>query len=253
MNLINKYRVTFLLFLSLSQINGAVAGQLQIAVSANFFKPLKVISAQFEKQSGHKVSISVGSTGKLYAQIINGAPFDIFLAADQRRPFALVEKGFALENSQFTYAKGALLLWSSDENQVDELGLSLRDPTLQYLAITNPKTAPYGSATIAVLKKLELYEQLKDKLVEGQNVGQTYQHINTEVVKQGFIPLSQVMIDGKITKGSSWLVPSDLYPEIKQDAVLLKQGENNPVATLFLAFLREDKTLSILHSFGYKG
>lgn len=254
MSIINRSRSAFLLpLLLLSQINSAYAGQLQIAVSANFFKPLKVIITQFEKQTGHNVSVSVGSTGKLYAQIINGAPFDLFLAADQHYPSALAEQGFAIKSSQFTYAKGALILWSSDEHLVDNNGLSLQNRELQHLAITNPKTAPYGAATISILKNLNLYEQLKDKLIEGQNISQTYQQISSGIVKQGFIPLSQVLTDGKIRKGSSWLVPPHLYPEIKQDAILLKQGENNPVAILFLAYLQNDQTLKTLRSFGYNG
>lgn len=228
------------------------AGQVSVAVAGNFFKPLKQLAAQFESESGHHVKISVAATGKLYAQILHGAPFDLFLSADQKRPASLIEKQFAKADSQFTYAQGQLVLWSKNSQVVDKQGNCLFSPTIDYLAIANPKTAPYGEQSINVLKNLGAYSLLSSKLVQGQNIGQTYQYLSSGSIEMGIIALSQVTEDGQINQGSYWLIPETLYQPIKQDAVLLKHGQNNQAALAFLHYLTTPAALQTIRDFGYK-
>lgn len=238
--------------LLLASSSFSFAGEISVAVAGNFFKPLKVLAAQFESQTGHKVQLSAGATGKLYAQIVNGAPFEVFLAADQKRITKLIEKKMAVKESQFTYAKGKLVFWSSDPTLIDAQGLRLKSPDIIHLAIANPKAAPYGEQAVNVLKKMGIYKQLQDKLVLGQNIGQTFQYVSNGNVQQGIVALSQVTIDGKITSGSSWIIPSSLYQAIQQDAVLLNKGKNNPAASEFLRYLKSPSAIKLIRSFGYE-
>lgn len=231
---------------------GALAEQVMIAVAGNFFKPLKVIAAEFERQSGHKALLSVGSTGKLYAQIVNGAPFEIFIAADQTRPKKLVEQHLAVIDTQFTYAQGKLVLWSKDKNQIDIQGKILQSKDLIHLAIVNPKIAPYGEAAVDVLKNIGVYQQLKPKLVLGQNLGQSFQQISSGAVKQGIIALSQVITNGKLISGSTWIIPESLYSPIQQDAILLNKGKENPAAIAFLTFLKSPTSQALIKAYGYE-
>lgn len=228
------------------------AGQVNVAVAGNFFKPLKTLATQFESESGHHVAISVAATGKLYAQILHGAPFDLFLAADQKRPASLINKQLAIAGSQFTYAQGQLVLWSNNTQAVDKQGYCLFSPAIDYLAIANPKVAPYGEQSINVLKNLGAYAQLASKLVQGQNIGQTYQYLSSGSIEMGIIALSQVTDNGQITQGSYWLIPESLYQPIKQDAVLLKHGQHNAAALAFLHYLTTPAALQTIQSFGYK-
>lgn len=248
MTALNKF-IGIILLLSSSF---SFADEISVAVAGNFFKPLKVLAAQFEAQTGHNVQLSVGATGKLYAQITNGAPFEVFLAADQKRPTKLVEQQLAVKESQFTYAKGKLVLWSSDPALIDAQGSRLKSPDLQHLAIANPKTAPYGEQATRALKNLGLYEQLEAKLVQGQNIGQAFQYVSSGNVQQGILALSQVTNDGQITSGSAWIIPGSLYQAIQQDAVLLDKGKNNPAAREFLAYLKTPAALQIISLFGYE-
>lgn len=230
----------------------ASAGEVNVAVAGNFFKPIKVLATEFEAKSGHKVALSVGATGKLYAQISNGAPFDVFFAADQRRPTKLVAEKLAVKNSQFTYAQGQLVLWSKEPGLIDTQGKRLSAPGMIRLAIANPKAAPYGEQAVNALKKLGLYKQLESKIVQGQNIGQTFQYVSSGSVQQGIIAMSQVTVNGEITTGSSWIIPSHLYDAIQQDAVLLEKGKNNPVAQQFLDYIQSPSALKIIRSFGYE-
>jgi molybdate transport system substrate-binding protein len=232
--------------------NFSFANDINVAVAGNFLKPLKILSTQFELETGHKLLLSVGSTGKLFTQINHGAPFEIFLAADQIRPTKLVEQQLADKDSQFTYAKGKLVLWSQEPDLIDPQGDRLKSQRLIHLAIANPKIAPYGAQALQVLKHLGLYSQLKDKLLFGQNVGQVFQYVSSGNVRQGIIPLSQVTNEGTITSGSAWIIPSNFYQPIKQDAVLLNHGKSNPAAHLFLNYLKSPQALSIIRSFGYE-
>jgi len=228
------------------------AGEVSVAVAGNFFKPIKVLAAEFEAKSGHKVALSVGATGKLYAQISNGAPFELFFAADQKRPTKLVEQKLAVKASQFTYAQGQLVLWSRNSGVIDAQGKRLSSPDIKRLAIANPKAAPYGEQAVNALTKLGLYKQLESKIVQAQNIGQTYQYVSSGSVEQGIIAMSQVTVNGQITTGSSWIIPSDLYDAIQQDAVLLEKGKNNPVAQQFLDYIKSPSALNIIRSFGYE-
>lgn len=223
-----------------------------IAVAGNFYKPLQVIATEFEQQSGHKALLSVGSTGKLYAQIVNGAPFEVFIAADQIRPKKLAEQDLAVIDTQFTYAQGKLVLWSKDKSQIDIQGKILKSNDLIHLAIVNPKLAPYGEAAVDVLTNMGVYQQLKPKLILGQNLGQSFQQVSSGAVKQGIIALSQVISDGELIEGSSWIIPESMYSPIQQDAILLNKGQKNPAAIAFLKFLKSPTSQALIKSYGYE-
>ncbi len=227
------------------------AETVQVAVAANFYKPLQQIAKQFEQDTQHKVEISVGSTGKLYAQIINGAPFEVFFAADQVRPSLLVKQGLAVAESQRSYAKGQLVLWSPNTNVVDLQGKVLNSDTFKHLGICNPKTAPYGAAAVEALEQLGLYSQVQAKLVEGQSVAQTFQQISSGAVELGFVALSQVLVDGEVSQGEAWMVPEQLYSPIKQDVVLLNKGKGNPAAQALVTYLKIQSTQELIKAAGY--
>jgi molybdate transport system substrate-binding protein len=223
----------------------------QVAVAANFTAPMQRIAAQFEQDTGNKAVLSFGSTGKFYAQIRNGAPFEVFLAADDDTPAKLEQEGLGLPGTRFTYAIGQLALWSPKDGYVDARGDVLRTGRFAHLAIGNPRTAPYGAAAVETLTKLALYERLKPKLVEGENISQTQQFVSTGNAELGFVALSQVWKDGKLTSGSAWIVPSKLYGPIRQDAVILKKGEANPAARALASYLTSAKAKAIIRAYGY--
>lgn len=223
----------------------ALADTVRIAVAANFTAAMKEIAKTFEKSSGHKTVVSYGSTGKLYTQIGHGAPFDIFMAADQTRPSLLEQKKRA--SQRFTYAIGKLVLWSKKEGlNID--AQYLRNADFKKLSIANPKTAPYGSAAIQILKNLGVYDKLASKLVIGDNIAQTYQFAATGNAKLGFIALAQIAL---VDQGSRWQVPPALYTPIRQDAVLLNRGGNNSAALAFLDYLKSDAAKAVIHKYGY--
>ena len=223
----------------------AQADKVHVAVAANFTAAMKEIVADFEKASGHDAVVSFGSTGKLYAQIIHGAPFEVFLAADQRRPQLLEEKNAA--SGRFTYAIGKLVLWSSDANQA--LGeQTLRDGDFNKLAIANPKTAPYGVAAVEIMRNLGLYGTLGSKLVQGESIAQTHQFVATGNAEFGFVALAQVALNAG---GSRWPIPDKLYTPIRQDAVLLDKGKENPAARALLDYLRSDAAQMVIRKYGY--
>lgn len=223
------------------------AGEVHAAVAANFARPLEEIGAAFEKATGHRVISSPGSTGKLHAQIKNGAPFDVFLAADAERPRLLEEEGSAVTGSRFTYALGRLVLWSAKPGFVDGTGKVLGGKGYKHLAIANPKTAPYGAAARQTLEKLGLWNRVSPRIVQGEDVGQTFQFVVTENAELGFVALSQ--LEGQA--GSRWLVPADLHAPIEQQAVLLARGRDNPAARAFLEFLKGKEGRAIVERSGY--
>jgi molybdate transport system substrate-binding protein len=238
-------------------LTAAIAGfahgdELQVAVAANFTAPMQQIAAQFEKDSGHKAVLSFGATGKFYAQIVNGAPFEILLAADDETPARLEKDGQGLPASRFTYAIGKLVLWSADPALVDGKGEVLKTGNFKHLAITNPKTAPYGAAAVETLTKLGLLASLQPRFVQSENISQTQQFIVTGNAELGFIALSQVLKDGRISAGSAWTVPANLYEPIRQDALLLAKGKGKPAAAALLAYLKGDKAKAIIKTFGYE-
>ncbi|QQS55574.1 MAG: molybdate ABC transporter substrate-binding protein [Candidatus Competibacteraceae bacterium] len=229
----------------------AQAGELQVAVAANFTAPMRKIAAEFEKDTGHKALLAFGATGKLYAQIKNGAPFQVFLAADDTTPAKLEAEGDTVPGSRFTYAIGTLVLWSAQPGFVDNQGGVLKKGPFKHLAMTNPKTAPYGAAAVATLMKLGLLDALQSKFVTGENVSQTYQFVVTGNAELGFIALSQVMIDGQLSGGSTWIVPADLHEAIRQDAAILAKGKDQPAALALVEYLKSEKAKAIIRSHGY--
>ncbi len=227
----------------------AFAGEARIAVAANFKSTLDELEAAFEAQSGHDVIVTSGSTGKLYAQIVNGAPFDVFLAADQARPMRLEAEGAAVVGSRFTYAVGRLALWDPDGVAVGPERLSRGDD--RRLAMANPDLAPYGAAARQVIAALNLSDATRDKLVFGENIGQTFAFIRTRNAELGFVALSQVLAAPAARRGAYWAPPQDMYDPIRQDAVLLARGAENDAARAFVAFLNSDDAASVIERHGY--
>lgn len=229
----------------------AHADETQIAVASNFAAPAQKIAAEFEKQTGHKAIIATGATGKFYAQIVNGAPFDILLAADDETPAKLEKNGYAVVGQRFTYAIGKLVLWSTKPAIVDANADVLKRGGFDHLSIANPKVAPYGAAAVESMKALGVYEALQSKLVMGENIAQTHQFVATGNAPLGFVALSQVLKDGKI-EGSYWIVPERLYSPIRQDAALLSKGKDNKAAAAFLDFIKTNKSAkAIILGYGY--
>ena len=222
------------------------ADQVKVAVAANFTAAMKVIAKGFEKSTGHRALISSGSTGKLYAQIVNGAPFAVFLAADRARPERLEDADKA--SRRFTYAIGKLVLWSTDPDTVDPEGKVLEAGDFNRLAIANPKTAPYGSAALEVLNNLGLGARLRSKLVRGDSIAQTHQFVATGGAQLGFVALAQLVL---VPQGSQWEVPQSLYRPIRQDAVLLQSGDDQPAALALLDYLGSEEARTVIRRFGY--
>lgn len=232
---------------------GAVqADEVQVAVAANFTAPIQAIAADFEKDTGHKLVAAYGATGQFYTQIKNGAPFEVFLSADDTTPEKLEKEGDTVKGSRFTYAVGTLALWSAKEGYVDGKGEVLKKNEYQHLSIANPKAAPYGLAATQVLEKLTLTEATKAKIVEGQNITQAYQFVSTGNAELGFVALSQIYKDGKVSSGSAWIVPADMHDPIKQDAVILNKGKDNAAAKALVEYLKGPKAAAVIKSYGYQ-
>ncbi|WP_332848276.1 molybdate ABC transporter substrate-binding protein [Massilia sp. S19_KUP03_FR1] len=244
------YRLALLLFAAAVSMP-AFADEVSVAVAANFTAPMKVIAAQFEKDTGHKVLASYGATGKFYAQIRNGAPFDILLAADDATPAKLDQESATAPNTRFTYAIGKLVLWSAQAGVVDAKGDVLKTGKFDHLAVANPKLAPYGLAAVETLQKLNLLTTWQAKFVTGENIGQTYQFVASGAASLGFVAMSQVYEGNKLKSGSAWMVPSHLYSPIRQDAVVLSRGGNKPAVAAFVTFLKGDAAKAIIRSYGY--
>lgn len=241
-----------LLALGLIFTSGAIADEVKVAVAANFTAPIQALAPAFEQATGHKLVASFGATGQFYAQIKNGAPFDVFLSADDSTPAKLESEGDIVPGSRFTYAIGSLVLWSADASYLDGSDAALKAGQFKHLSIANPKAAPYGLAATQVLDKLGLTATVKGKLVEGQNITQAHQFVSTGNAELGFVALSQVYKDGQVTSGSAWIVPDAMYDPIKQDAVILKQGANNPAAAALVEYLKGPEAAKVIKSFGYK-
>jgi molybdate transport system substrate-binding protein len=241
----------FILFFYLS-ITPAAAEEILAAVASNFLATFKKVGAKFEHDTGHTVVVSPGSSGKLYAQIQNGAPFDIFFSADVRRPKLLEQEGLAVKGSRFTYAVGRVTLWSRDPTMVNGDGKKvLSNNQFDHLAIANPKTAPYGQAALQTLQVLGLWEQVKNRLVQGENIGQTFQFVFSQNAQLGFVALSQVLDPNINESGSRWDVPTNVYDPLRQQAVLLVNGNKREAAKAFLEYVKGPKALGIIEQFGY--
>ena len=244
-------RILGALTLTFSSLHAAQAADVQVAVAANFTAPMQEIAALFAKETGHKADLSFGSTGKFYAQISNGAPFEVFLSADDKTAARLVSDGRAVGTTLMPYALGSLVLWSPTEGMVDGQGKVLATGTFAHLAGANPKLAPYGVAAMQALHKLGLADKLQSKIVMGENIGQTYQFVHTGNAQLGFVALSQVMKDGEISKGSAWRVPAEMHAPIRQDAVVLVRGKDNPAAAALMQYLKSDAARAVIQSYGY--
>jgi molybdate transport system substrate-binding protein len=245
-------RVLLGLYAAVACVAVTQAGEVQVAVAANFSAPMQAIATAFERESGHKVLSSFGATGQFYAQIVNGAPFEVFLSADQSTPAKLLSEGYGVAGTQFTYAIGALALWSAKAINMVDGGAVLKAGEFKHLAIANPKTAPYGLAATQVLAKLGLTEAVKSTLVEGQNIAQTLQFVASGNAELGFVALSQVYKEGQISSGSAWRVPTELHEPIKQDALLLSKGKDNPAAKALMEFLQGPQAAALINAYGYQ-
>jgi molybdate transport system substrate-binding protein len=237
--------------LALMAWGAAQAGEVQVAVAANFTAPMRTIAAEFQKDTGHKAVLAFGATGKFYAQIVNGAPFEVLLAADDETPARLETEHRAVPGTRFTYATGRLALWSAQAGYVDNQGRVLGTGDYAHLAIANPKTAPYGAAAIETLTALNLLERVRGRLVQGDNIAQAWQFVSTGNASLGFVALAQVYRDGRFTSGSGWIVPAGLHKPIRQDAVILARGGANPAAQALAGYLKSGKARDIIRSYGY--
>ncbi len=228
------------------------AGEATIAVAANFNGSMEIIKPAFEKATGHTLTVAYGTVGKFYAQIKNGAPFDVLVSSDEAVPIRLEKEGLALPETRYTYAIGKLMLWSSKPGFVDDQGDVLKRGDFRHLAVANPKTAVYGAAAVEVMDRLGLRATLEPKWVTGENITQTYQFVFTGNADLGFVALSQIYKDGKYAEGSHWAVPQMLYPVLRQDVVLLTRGKDNPAARALVDYLKSDFAKQVIHSHGYE-
>jgi molybdate transport system substrate-binding protein len=227
---------------------GAIGGEAHVAVAANFALPLNALGEAFGRQTGHKLVASAGSTGKLYAQIKNGAPFDVFLSADDVAPKRLEDDKLAAPGSRFTYALGRLVLWSPHDGLVDPAGAVLKGDGYRRLAMANPRLAPYGAAAQQVMEKLGVWRAAQGKVVQGENIAQTFQFVASGNADLGFVALAQ--LDAAKT-GSRWIVPSALHTPIRQDAVVLRRAAANAAAHAFAEYLRGAEARQRIRAFGY--
>lgn len=237
--------------LALMAAFAAHSAEVSVAVAANFTAPMQRIAAQFEQDTGHKAVLSFGATGKFYAQIANGAPFGVLLAADDATPQKIAREGLGNGATRFTYAIGRLVLWSKQPGYVDAEGQVLRTGDWKHIAIANPKLAPYGLAAMQTLDKLGLAAQVQPRVVTGENIGQTYQFAASGNAPLGFVALSQVMENGQLREGSAWVVPATMHAPIRQDAIVLQRGKGNPAADALMQYLRGEKARAVIRAYGY--
>jgi molybdate transport system substrate-binding protein len=239
--------VAFLLFIE----RPAASAEVQVAVASNFERPMRRIAEQFAADTGHQALISTGATGAFFAQIEHGAPFEVFLAADSKTPGRLETDGFTVAGSRFVYALGALVLWSTRPGYVDGAGAVLRTGDFRHLAIANPQLAPYGAAAEETLTSLKLLDALRPRLVQGETIAQTHQFVASGNAELGFVARSQVDAPDTPKTGSYWVVPAGLYSPIRQEAVLLRKGANNPAARALCEYLTRPKVRDMIRSYGY--
>jgi len=231
------------------------AGEVNVAVAANFAAPMQKIAQAFAQDTGHTAVLALGSTGKLYAQIKHGAPFHLLLAADTETPAKLVAEGSALTGSAFTYATGRLALWSQQTGVVDDQGRVLQGPLSQQskvkLALADPRLAPYGAAAVQTLTQMGVWARWQSRVVQGDNIAQAYQFVASENALLGFVALSQVWADGRVNQGSVWVVPQHLHEPLRQDAVLLTKGKDQAAALALMAYLKGERAKAIIRAYGY--
>lgn len=240
-----------LLLFCFFQVQSVYATKINVAVAANFLVTMEELATQYEAESGIMLNISSASSGKIYAQIMNGAPYDVFLSADQIYTQKLIENNKALRKSRFVYARGTLVLWSRSKKLIDQNTL-LRD-NFKYLSIANPKLAPYGAAAEEVMSALGVKDALKRKIVKGESVGQAFQFVATGNAEYGFVAASQVLnTRNTMNRSDYWLVPSDLYTPILQEAVMLSRSSGDVAARDFMSFLQSSVAKAIIGKYGYQ-
>jgi len=239
------------LFLAVSS-TPASAEKVLIAVAANFAGAAEIIVQNFNLDTGNDARITTGSTGKLYSQIIEGAPFDILLSADTKTPARLETDGLAVPGSVFTYAVGKLSMWSADPTRIGpDPRAALADPSLRFIAIANPDLAPYGAAAREVLQGMDLWQGLQSRIVQGQNIGQTFGLVQSGAAEIGFVARSALDAGGAPAGGSRWDVPDALFAPLQQDAALLQQGADNPAAAAFMTYLAGPEARDTIQHYGY--
>jgi len=239
--------------LSLIISSNLYAAKTTIAVATNFSKTIEEIGQAFAKETEHTARFSFGPTGKLFAQISNGAPFDIFFAANEKTPKAAVEQSLTVKNSYFIYAQGALALYSPSLPVATQKQVVLTDSAFRYVAIANPKTAPYGTQAVNFLKNIGLYDTVKSKLVNGEGIAHAFQYVITGNAQLGFVALSHLVDPASPAqnKGEYWIIPQSDYEPINQAAVMLKHGANNPAAQAFMDYIKSEKAIEIIKKYGY--
>lgn len=229
----------------------AHAGQVSVAVASNFTAPMKELAPVYEKATGDKLEVSFGATGAFYAQIKNGAPYDVLLAANAGTPAKAIKEGLAVEGTSFTYAMGKLILWSPKEGLIKDID-SLKSDDVKKIAVADAKLAPYGEAAVQTMEAKGVFKALEPKFVIGNNIGKTFQFVKSENAQAGFVAKSQVFKNGKLVGGSAWEIPADLYKPIRQDAVLLNPGKDNEAAKRFLDFIRNSpEATKVREAYGY--
>lgn len=244
-------KLLFGLLLALAE--PVLADEVQVAVAANFMAPMKAIAADFEKDTGHKTVLAFGTVGKFYAQIHNGAPFEVMVAADEETPAKLARDGLGLGDTRYVYAIGKLVLWSAKPGFVDDKGEVLKKGDFQHLALANPKLAVYGAAGMDVMKRLGVLPALEPKFVFAENITQAHMFVSSGTAELGFVAYSQVAgKDGSgIASGSAWMVPQEFYSPIRQDVIVLAKGKDNPAASALASYLKTPKAKAVIRSFGY--
>lgn len=246
-------RILSLLLMVVAAVTAtAHSAEVPVAVAANFTAPMQKIAAAFEQDTGHKAVPAFGATGKFHAQIRNGAPFQMLLAADDETPARLEKEGLAVPGSRFTYATGRLVLWSAQPGLVDARGEVLGTGSFERIALADPRLAPYGAAAVQMLTRLNQLQRLQPRFVQGESIGQAYQFVATGNAPLGFVALSQVMAEGRIAQGSAWVVPAALHAPLRQDAIILSAGKDNPAAAALAAYLQGARARAILRGYGYE-
>ncbi|MDO9118154.1 MAG: molybdate ABC transporter substrate-binding protein [Nitrospira sp.] len=234
-------------------VNGVFAEEITIAAASDLNFAMKDLVAEYEKIAGHQVKLSLGSSGNFYAQIQNGAPFDLYFSADIGYPRKLEEAGLTVSGSLYRYAVGRIVLWAGTASRLDvSKGLDvLREPGIKKIAIANPKHAPYGRAAVAAMESSRVYESVREKLILGENISQAAQFIESGACEIGIIALSLALSPAMSGKGAYWEIPAEAYPPLEQGAVILKQSRNQEAARRFLEFLKGPQGQDIMRRYGF--
>jgi molybdate transport system substrate-binding protein len=249
-----KYRLVALFVICAAALPLPVAGEITVAAAADLNLALSEIAATYQKQTGNTVRLSFGSSGNLFNQVQNGAPFDVFFSADVDYPNKLIEAGLAERTSLYRYARGRLVLWlpTSSSLDVERRGMEvLLDPSVKKIAIANPQHAPYGRAAVAALRHFGIYDNIADRLVLGENVSQAAQFVESGNAQAGIVALSHALAAAMKDKGRYWEIPADAYPVLEQAAVIVSRSANKKEAAAFLEYLKLPEATQVLRRHGF--